>query len=522
MWLDIYIVACSALLSLAGWYRWRRARLPLPPGPKGYPIVGNLFDIPSHSQWVKYLEWSKAYDSDIIYVNVLGSPIVVLNSYKAVNDLLSVRSLLYSDSTMVNELLGWGTVTSLMPYGHAWRARRRAFWQEFNPVNSFNHRPKQLWHSRDLLRRLLHDPKRFLHHIEYTLAGSIIAITYGLDVKPEHDPNIVRAEKALVQLKEAAITGNFIVDILPFLKHIPSWMPGASFKAYAERVRPDTEDMRSTPYKQGCDRLVSYRISGVVPMILTISQREGRGKPSLLSRSLARGGCSIESHPDEEIIKDTTWVAYAGGSETSPIVLSTFIAAMLLHPEIQRKAQDELDTYLGPRLPVFEDMPHLPYVRAIMLEALRWQPVLPLGKPILLFQPSHYKGYFIPKGSTVFANVWALLRDEAYYPDADKFKPERFLKDGDIDPRLLDPIPNFGFGRRICPGRFFAMDSIFMSIASTLSCFNIGKSKDSEGRDIEPDIQYDPGFTMHLIPFECSITPRSAEAEKRIRDSELM
>lgn len=60
-----------------------------------------------------------------------------------------------------------------------------------------------------------------------------------------------------------------------------------------------------------------------------------------------------------------------GGAETSHTVLSTLVAAMLLYPEVQRKAQDELDSYLGTRLPVFEDLPNLPYTRAIMLEALR-------------------------------------------------------------------------------------------------------------------------------------------------------
>lgn len=508
MWLDICFVACSILLSLAGLYRRRRARLPLPPGPKGYPIIGNVFDMPSQLQWVKYLEWSKMYNSDIIYVNVLGGPLVVLNSHKAVNDLLSVRSLLYSDrpaSVMVHELLGWGSMPSHMPYGHAWRARRRAFWQEFNPANSLNHQEKQLWSSRDFLRRLLYDPDRFLHHIEYTLAGSIITTAYGLEIEPEHDPNIARAKKVLLQLNEAPATGSFIVDILPILKYIPTWIPGMGFKAYAKGARPDTLAMRNAPYEQGCERL-----------------RSGNAETSVLSRCLARCENGIENHPDEDIIKDVTWVACAGGAETSPLVLSTFIAAMLLHPEVQIKAQEELDAYLGSRLPVFEDMPHLPYVRAILLEVLRWQPVLPLGAPHRVTMDDEYKGYLIPKGATVLANVWALLRDEDYYRDADKFKPERFLKDGRIDPRLLDSIPNFGFGRRVCPGRFFAMDTILMYIASTLFCFDISKAKDLEGRDIEPNIQYDPGFTMHIIPFKCTITPRSTEAVKLIRDSELM
>lgn len=508
MFTAIHIFPFVLLLSLTGWYRWRRARLPLPPGPKRYPVIGNLLDMPSQHQWAKYFEWSRKYNSDVIYMSVFGSPIIILNSYKAANELFSARSLLYSDRprmTMINELLGWGSLMSHLPYGHAWRVRRRVFWQEFNPEHSPNHHSKQLWHSRDLLRRLLEQPERFLHHIDYVLAATIISTTYGLDSKPEHDPNIERAERALVQLKEAAISGNFLVDSLPVLKYIPSWMPGAGFKVYAKRVRSDTADMKETPYKQACSRL-----------------HEGKGEPSLLSRRLGRGGYSIDSHPDEEVIKDVAWVAYAGGAETSHLALSTFFAAMLLHPEVQSKGQKELDAHIGSRLPEFEDLPHLPYVRAIMLEVLRWQVVVPLGLAHRVTMDDEYMGYLIPKGSTIFVNIWALLRDEEYYPNPDIFDPERFLKDGEIDSKLLDPIQAaFGFGRRICPGRFFAMDSLLMSMASTLLCFDISKAKDTVGRDIEPDIRYIPGFTRHIVPFECTITPRSAEAVKLIRDSEL-
>lgn len=125
--------------------------------------------------------------------------------------------------------------------------------------------------------------------------------------------------------------------------------------------------------------------------LLMIFQHEGKGEPSLLSRRLGRGGYSIDSHPDEEVIKDVAWVAYAGvcrtfvtilrfrnnvsgGAETSHLALSTFFAAMLLHPEVQSKGQKELDAHIGSRLPEFEDLPHLPYVRAIMLEVLRSGP----------------------------------------------------------------------------------------------------------------------------------------------------
>lgn len=75
---------------------------------------------------------------------------------------------------------------------------------------------------------------------------------------------------------------------------------------------------------------------------------------------------------------------------------------MTLHPEIQSKAQDELNTVIGPlRLPEFGDYELLPYIRAIILETLRWVPVLPLGVAHAASADDHYEGYFIPKGTTI-------------------------------------------------------------------------------------------------------------------------
>ncbi len=90
-----------------------------------------------------------------------------------------------------------------------------------------------------------------------TLSASAISIAYGLDVKPEHDPNIERCEAAIGQLNDAALDGNYLVDTLPVLKYIPTWMPGAGFKAYAEKARPKTLDMFNTPFIEACDKIVS-------------------------------------------------------------------------------------------------------------------------------------------------------------------------------------------------------------------------------------------------------------------------
>ena len=84
-----------------------------------------------------------------------------------------------------------------------------------------------------------------------------------------------------------------------------------------------------------------------------------------------------------------------------------FFLAMAINPEVQRRAQEELDNIVGKtRLPTFDDMQSLPYIRAIVKECLRWAPSSPLAIPHLSLEDDVYKGYFIPKGTVLLTNIW--------------------------------------------------------------------------------------------------------------------
>lgn len=124
---------------------------------------------------------------------------------------------------------------------------------------------------------------------------------------------------------------------------------------------------------------------------------------------------------------------------------------MVLHPEVQVKAQAEMDRVLGTGiLPTFADQESLPYLAAVIKETFRWEVTAPSGVPHMLTADDEYKGYFIPKGSIVIANAYQILNDEETYPNPSAFNPERFLKDGKLDPSVRNPtVAAFGFGRRI-------------------------------------------------------------------------
>jgi cytochrome P450 len=132
--------------------------------------------------------------------------------------------------------------------------------------------------------------------------------------------------------------------------------------------------------------------------------------PCFVSTCLEQNAASVASGKGEilteVLIKDTAAVAYAAGADTSVSTMKTFLLAMTLHPEAQKRAQAELDAVLGDRLPTFADRDDLPFVTAIMKEVFRWIPALPLAVPHRTVNSDQYKGYFIPAGVSVFGNAW--------------------------------------------------------------------------------------------------------------------
>ncbi|KAG9077390.1 hypothetical protein FRC06_008948 [Ceratobasidium sp. 370] len=184
---------------------------------------------------------------------------------------------------------------------------------------------------------------------------------------------------------------------------------------------------------------------------------------------------------------------------------------MIHHPEVQAKAQAEIDRVIGTkRLPTFEDQPQLPYVDQIMKEVMRWQPVTPLAVPHTSTQEDVYREYRIPKGAIVIGNVWAMSRNEQVYPDPETFNPDRF-SDPDVP-----SVPAFGFGRRLCPGMHYAEASIFIAMASILAAYNIIPAKDDNGKDVLPSTEgAADSVVYHPQPFKCVFVPRS-EAHREL------
>ncbi|CAL1715497.1 unnamed protein product [Somion occarium] len=499
--LDVLVLTVSALL-----FRWLYVRksshngLPHPPGPPGLPLVGNLNDVPTDEPHVRYAEWSGQYNSDIIRLNVMGTNIIIINSLKVANDLFDKRSSIYNDRpylTMLYDLVGMWWAMSSTPYGERFRDMRKAFHQDFNHESVKQFREMETKACHELLRRLTSRPERFMEDIRHMAGRIILRAAYGIDIESENDRYLEIAEQSLQALSATVNAGSYLVDSLPILKYLPSWFPGAKFKRQAEVWRAPVLDMLNEPFDYVKKRLA-----------------EGNAQESAAT-SLMEGVVKRSKDPKymEDVVKNTLGSMYAGGADTTVSALGSFISAMVLHPKVQNKAQQEIDTVVGSeRLPDYSDRDSLPYVDAIVNETLRWHPVVPLDIPHMLSADDVYNGYYLPKGSIIVGNSWAVLHDDIAYPDPSTFNPDRFIKDGRLNPDVQDPaVAAFGFGRRICPGKNLAKDSLWITIASILASFTIEKATDDNGRPITPSEEYESGLVSYPKPFKCSIYPRSEE-----------
>ncbi|KAI0348407.1 cytochrome P450 [Trametopsis cervina] len=496
----------TMLASCVLWYVWRlrhrrnEERLPHPPGPPGLPLIGNLLDVPKESTWLTYFAMSEKYDSDIIRLNVMGTNIIVLNSAQAVSDLLEKRSSNYSDrpqAVMLNELVGFKWATSSLGYNARWKDHRRAFHQYMGPESTKQSRLIEEDETAVVLEKLLLGREGFVDHIRHMAGSEILRIAYGIEVQEQDDPFIHIAEQSMQSITATLTAGSYLVDVLPFLKYVPEWVPGAGFKQQAREWRHWMLRSLHEPYNEVKRRVEQGQAADCVGA-------------SLIENMV---NSAQDAEYTESVVREMLASMYlAAGTDSTVSTLVSFILAMVLHPDIQTKAQAEVDLHCYGRLPTFADYDALQYCHAIVKEALRWNPVVPLAVPHQSSSDDTYKGYYIPKGSIVLGNSWAILHDDAIYRQPHAFNPDRFMKGGKLNPDMRDPVTAaFGYGRRICPGRYMAYDSIWITVASLLAVFNFTKAKDAKGNEITPSGEYNMGFLSYPLPFKCDIQPRSAE-----------
>ncbi|KAI0408983.1 cytochrome protein [Xylaria palmicola] len=478
---------------------------PLPPGPKGLPLLGNIADFPSPGQpeWEHWLKHKDIY-GPISSVTLLGKTLVILHSPELAYELFEKRSSKYSTRPKLTfaEFCGLDAVAGVTPYNSKLRLSRKFMHVTMGTpklANRYLHVQEKEVHR--FLFRVLQKPELFMDHLRLEASAIILKIVYGYTVEPHKpDPLIQLVNEAMAIFSAAIPLGAWFVDTIPTLLYTPEWMPGAGWKKTGKRWR------------------ATVTAAVEKPLQFTRKQQAGRNFEASMASDFYDNRSEPISAELEDGLRSAAASTYFGGADTTVNTLSVFFYQMVLAPDIQRKAQEEIDRVIGTdRLPVYSDREKLPYVSAIVTETHRWQPIVPLGVPHAAEADDFVEGYYIPQGTTVVPNVWWFTHDPAVYSNPSEFNPSRYLGPNP-DP---DPTQHiFGYGRRICPGRHLAVTSTWLTIAQSLAVFNIGKGLDESGREIEEAAKFTPGIVLRVEPFKATIKPRSPQHAALIRQVE--
>ncbi|KAL1939407.1 hypothetical protein VTO73DRAFT_9963 [Trametes versicolor] len=478
--IDVWLILLASAVFVLVRHHVRRRNMP--PGPRGLPFIGNKYQVPSIKPWRRFAEWNRQY-GPVVSLHLGSTPVIVLGTAQVAWDLLEKRSEIYSSRPRF--VVAYVFRPSSRAVLHSGFHSRRA--DTYNEIQSLE--------SIVLLHDLMTDPAHFERHLQRYSASVATFVAYGRRVKSVDEWIVKENMAAMDYLTSVNIPGKYLVESWPWLLKLPRSLQWFRHEPEEHRQR----DIALLTHL--LDDVKKRMADGTAPECLTSQTMANQSKNGLSDLDIAY----------------TVSSPFGAGIETTAGTLCVFFLAMLHFPEAMRKAQAELDAVVGAdRLPGYEDRERLPYLKAVINETLRWRPIAVLGgTPHAVTADDEYNGMFIPRGSTVFANLAGIMQDPVMFPSPDEFRPERFLESD--DPRMKDFDLPFGFGRRICVGMHLAHNSLFIAVARLLWAFDILPALDAVGKPVLPDPwNFTNGFNSKPISFECRVKARSAGVGGRI------
>ncbi|KAL5556176.1 hypothetical protein UlMin_038412 [Ulmus minor] len=347
------------------------------------------------------------------------------------------------------------TTVSQSPYGDHWRNLRRIGAIEIfsaAPLNSFSGIRKD-----EIKRSLVKLSNNSVHDFgKVELQPMFTDLTFNIIMrmvagKRYYGEDVTDKEKASqfkTIMKEVFANGGAANpgDFLPFL----NWF---GMDGYANKVRRIAK--RADAFVQG----------------LIDEQRSMRGSKNTMIDHLLSLQESQPEYYTDQIIKGFVLVMLVAGTDTSSVTMEWVMSNLLNHPQVLKKAKDELDHHLGQgpeeHLVDESDVSKLYYLQSIISETFRLYPVTPLLVPHFSSDDCTIGGFDVPRDTIVLVNAWAIHRDPKLWDHPENFNPERF----EVGESEIHKLVLFGLGRRACPGQFLAQRVIGLTLASLIQCF---------------------------------------------------
>ncbi|KAM0936674.1 putative flavonoid 3'-monooxygenase [Dioscorea sansibarensis] len=474
----------------------KKSTAPLPPCPKGWPILGNLPQLgqkPHHTLQAL----SKTYGP--LFRLRLGSIDVVVAS----NASTASAFLRTHDSNFSNRPPNSGAEhiaynyqdLVFAPYGPRWRYLRRLCSLHLFSAKALEDLRCVREQELGLLVESLVKVKRKTVNVGQAAnacaTNALARATVGRRVFTEEEEGEAgEFQKMVVELMRLAGVFN-VGDFVPWLR--PLDVQGVVKKMKELHRRYD--EFFDKIIEEHRTRDVSAAGGDFLSVMLALEDVEDEG-----------------GQLNDTNIKALLLNLFTAGTDTTSSTVEWVLAELIRHPDILAMAQSELDTVIGRgRLVAESDLHKLPLMQAIIKETFRLHPPTPLSLPRTAFETCQVAGYQIPKSATLLVNVWAIARDPEVWPNALEFDPHRFLPGGkhahvDVKGSDFELIP-FGAGRRVCAGMSLGLKMVHLMAATLVHAFDWALPEGMTAEKLNMEEAY--GLTLQrAVPLMANPIPR--------------
>jgi cytochrome P450 len=414
--------------------------LKLPPGPKGYPLIGNAFQ--SRGDTVTYLTDCLRRYGDVVFFRFLGVPACLVNRPDYIESVLVTQSNNFvksKDYRAMHRVLGSGLLTS---EGDLWRRQRKLIQPAFHQERIEAYAEIMVGYTERMLAAWSDGQTLDIHEAMMHLTLGIVAKTL-FDADVSHEAEDVDAALAVLMGKFLRQAGLALL--------LPAWFP--------------------LPTSQLLKRAVG-RLDKVIYGIIEERRKSGKMAGDLLSVFLQARDEEGMGMTDRQL-HDEIMTLFLAGHETTANVLSWTWFLLGQNPDVEAKLAEELKRVLGERIPMPADLPRLVYTDTVLRESMRlYPPVWVIGRRALAtFRLGEYE---LPADTNILISHLIMHRDARYFPEPEKFDPGRWSAG---DPRAAS-LPRFtyfpfGGGPRVCVGAGFGMMEAALLLALIAQRFQI-------------------------------------------------
>ncbi|XP_058530218.1 cytochrome P450 2B11-like [Ochotona princeps] len=485
-WL-LTVLASGLLILWARGHRGHQGRLP--PGPWPLPLLGSLWQIDRQGFLASFQRLREKY-GDVFTVYLGPRPVVVLCGYEAIREALVEQAEAFSGrgTIAITDAIFQGTGVAFAN-GKPWKALRRFCLSTMKDLGvgrrSIEQRIKE--EAQSLVEELQNsqgvylDPTSLFHAIT---ANVICSVVFGERFN-YRDPMF---QKLLHLLSETFILlSSFYSQVFELLSGILRHLPGPHIRM--NNVIQELKDFIIQNIEKHRETLEPSMPRDLIDSFL-LRMDKARAQP--------------ESEFHHTNLVHTVLSLFFAGTETTSTTLRYGLLLLLKNPEVAEKVQAEIDRVIGPhRLPALEDRTKMPYTDAVICEIQRFSDLTPIGIPHCLMKDTHFRGYHLLKGTTVYPVMSSALHDPHYFEKPDAFYPGHFL-DAKGNFRKQEAFIPFSMGKRICLGESLARSELFLFFTTMLQNFSLGCPKAPEEIDLTPQVnglgKLPPMFQVCFLP----------------------